>query len=679
MSPSSRARTPGRGLSWPWLVAACIAVAAPGLERVATAELTRADHCREREEKPCIRLGEFDVDIRGLRLADVHLVSTRATADIDVARVTPGKNGIEVSAQRLRGALDFDRKQSRTPTSRVADPPATRSPAGGRGDRWWSSIPVTVTAPDGFIEAKARGGTAIVRGPSAVITKDEIRLVAPSVLVEHPRLPFGLQLPLRASAARTGARDWTLVTHARLADDDGDSDAGIDIRAAGDRRTARLVASSRNGGQARIDIADICAPDRGLVFEASEFPLADLAPWLARVIAADTLHVLGGSLDGRARLRVEHDVHHFDIDTLTIAGLHLQSAHLARRPLTFPEFVLTGALQRDDHGVAGRLSVQDGPLEATVEGKWHGATLTATAELSPVACQDLLDFMPQGLLDVLEGAVLDGTVAAHGRIDIPATSQAETEEGEDAPPGTLTLDFPFLTACQVTRDPAVVDLEALRGPYRHRFRTDRGSFRERLLAVGSEGFSSLASVPLLAKAFITLEDSRFFRHDGFDREQMVRAFWHNIDRGRISRGASTITQQTARNLWLGGDRSLARKLQEAFLTARLEDRLSKARILELYLNVIELGPEVYGVQEAAQYHFGREPHHLDVLESVFLASLAPAPRALSVRFRAGRIDKEWLDHLHQQVRRMYMHHLISRDQLIAGLRSNLDLVDHTGK
>lgn len=132
--------------------------------------------------------------------------------------------------------------------------------------------------------------------------------------------------------------------------------------------------------------------------------------------------------------------------------------------------------------------------------------------------------------------------------------------------------------------------------------------------------------PLLACAVIKAEDGGFFRHAGFEWGEIRKAFWSNV-RGRSRRGASTITQQLARNLYLSPDRSLHRKLREAFITRQLEHTLDKHRILELYLNVVEWGDGVWGAKQAARVYLGHSASEVSVFEAAFLASLLPAPRA----------------------------------------------------
>jgi monofunctional biosynthetic peptidoglycan transglycosylase len=131
--------------------------------------------------------------------------------------------------------------------------------------------------------------------------------------------------------------------------------------------------------------------------------------------------------------------------------------------------------------------------------------------------------------------------------------------------------------------------------------------------------------PTLQRAIIVAEDDTFYQHDGFNFSAMRDALWENIKRRKPVRGGSTITQQLAKNLYLSREKSLARKLKEAVITYKLERHLSKKRILELYVNVIEWGPGVYGAGEACRYYFRKSPADLNFFESVLLAAIIPSP------------------------------------------------------
>ena len=131
--------------------------------------------------------------------------------------------------------------------------------------------------------------------------------------------------------------------------------------------------------------------------------------------------------------------------------------------------------------------------------------------------------------------------------------------------------------------------------------------------------------PWLRRAVVNSEDARFYEHDGFDVVETEAALEEAAERGRLGRGASTITQQLAKNLWLGEERTLWRKLREYFLARRLED-LGKRRVLEIYLNVAEWGDGIYGVEAAARVWFNKPAVELSPSESAVLAGMLPAPR-----------------------------------------------------
>lgn len=131
--------------------------------------------------------------------------------------------------------------------------------------------------------------------------------------------------------------------------------------------------------------------------------------------------------------------------------------------------------------------------------------------------------------------------------------------------------------------------------------------------------------PHLGRAVIVAEDTRFFDHAGFDYEQIRDAWWRNRRAGGIVRGASTITQQTVKNLYLSPSRDGFRKLREAVVTTWMEAWLPKERILELYLNVVELGPGIFGAEAAARRYFGVSAAHLTPSQSALLAATLPSP------------------------------------------------------
>ena len=129
----------------------------------------------------------------------------------------------------------------------------------------------------------------------------------------------------------------------------------------------------------------------------------------------------------------------------------------------------------------------------------------------------------------------------------------------------------------------------------------------------------------LQRAVIAAEDASFFSHEGFDWEGIREAALDNLEAGEMKRGGSTITQQLAKNLYLSSERSLLRKAREALIARSLEHHLTKARILELYLNTAEWGRGVYGAEAAARHHFGKSAAELTADEAAWLAAMLPSP------------------------------------------------------
>ncbi len=153
-----------------------------------------------------------------------------------------------------------------------------------------------------------------------------------------------------------------------------------------------------------------------------------------------------------------------------------------------------------------------------------------------------------------------------------------------------------------------------------------------------------AIAPRAIDAVIASEDASFFLHHGIDLDELKNALDLAWKRHSLGRGASTITQQLAKNLWLSGDRSLLRKAKELILARRLEQALPKKRILALYLNVAEWGDGVYGIEAGSREHFGVSASQLSVSQGAILAAMLPAPRRWTPEShsRALRKRAQWI-------------------------------------
>ena len=277
-----------------------------------------------------------------------------------------------------------------------------------------------------------------------------------------------------------------------------------------------------------------------------------------------------------------------------------------------------------DDGTA-HMTVHAARAGAAVDAKFDvadsddvGAVASTTLHLPELPCATLFAAMPETLRPALDGMGLDGTVAGDLTLNVPVDA-----------PSQLTLDGALGNHCIVTSEPALADVDRIRqeAPRLPGARDAAGQPRVVELGRGNPGYRALDVLPnVLTSIFLQSEDGRFWKHPGIDLAEIGHALSRDIETGTPGRGGSTITQQVAKNLFLSGERTLGRKLEEAVLAWRLEERLGKRRILELYLNLVELGPGIYGVAEGAQAYFHKDVADLDASEAAKLAALLPAPR-----------------------------------------------------
>jgi membrane peptidoglycan carboxypeptidase len=140
--------------------------------------------------------------------------------------------------------------------------------------------------------------------------------------------------------------------------------------------------------------------------------------------------------------------------------------------------------------------------------------------------------------------------------------------------------------------------------------------------------------PYLINSVLTAEDPSFMNHGGFVMESFRESIATNMKEKRFARGGSTISMQLVKNVFLSRNKSVSRKLEEVMIVWLIEQQrlISKERMLEVYLNIIEWGPNVYGVGEASRFYFDKSPDELTLSESIFLASLIPSPKQYRYRF-----------------------------------------------
>jgi monofunctional biosynthetic peptidoglycan transglycosylase len=174
------------------------------------------------------------------------------------------------------------------------------------------------------------------------------------------------------------------------------------------------------------------------------------------------------------------------------------------------------------------------------------------------------------------------------------------------------------------------------------------------------------ALPLISKkavnAIIVSEDWAFYQHHGIDQKQIEEAVKRDWGEKKFTRGASTITQQVVRNVFLTKDKNLWRKVKEAYYAVRIEKVVSKARILEVYLNIAEWGEGIFGIGEASQFYFSKNAAELTAKEGAFLAMLLPSPKRYSQSFRAKRLTEYAHDTVEDILDKMTQAHMLTPEE-----------------
>lgn len=191
----------------------------------------------------------------------------------------------------------------------------------------------------------------------------------------------------------------------------------------------------------------------------------------------------------------------------------------------------------------------------------------------------------------------------------------------------LLLAYTVYVAISIFFLPAVATLNNPKKSMVIQVRDWHGKYHPFMLGPKNRNWTPSARIPAEMKwAVILAEDANFYKHEGVDVKAIKEAIKHDLEKKSLARGASTISQQTAKNIFLSREKTLTRKFKELYLALRLEQELTKGRIIELYLNVVELGPMVYGVGHASRYYFGKPAAEMTPRECAFLAAMLPGPR-----------------------------------------------------
>ena len=254
-------------------------------------------------------------------------------------------------------------------------------------------------------------------------------------------------------------------------------------------------------------------------------------------------------------------------------------------------------------------------VRAEKEGRWH---FTASVHCPPFPAQDLFASLPAGLFRHVQGLQADGKLSYDLQTDIDFNRLDSLKFSSDL------RGHGF----RITRMGAA-DLARMSEEFNYTAYEHDEPVRTFSVGPSNPGFRPLSRIsPLLQMAVLQSEDGSFFYHDGFYPGAIGEALAYDLQKGRFARGGSSITMQLVKNVFLNRHKNIARKLEEALIVWLIESQhlTSKERMYEVYLNIIEWGPMIYGAAEASRFYFGKEPSELTVSEAIFLASIIPKPK-----------------------------------------------------
>jgi hypothetical protein len=587
-------------------------------------------------DTPLVHVEQIEVEFDGWKSLVGSVALGPARLDgvlVTIHRGADGKDNVRDVIERLRAKRDGD------------------DGGGGGGMR-----PTSITVTHGKLLAndEVTGATGLVADADAQWTPDRLVAHARGVTATTLNAP-------KASAATIDVERVTGETPI-VAIAGGELSLYPQLALSG--IAGKIVANPRKRGEYVIDLAGGYGGVPGKLWtargamdpekltasfdlEAAKFQLDRLAPILEHsavvnyaTTSIDTqVHVdidqIGAKFSGNFHLSglnvghpliAEHEVH-----DLSLSGDIAGSFERATRKLELTRgdfvvrnmpFSITGVVTAPHRAAAAaELAPKSGP---------HGLQLVKLRlVIPPIDCQRVLNAIPTEMAPYLAGYKIHGVFDTDVHVDIDWNDLDATQ-----------LDGHIgIKHCKVVDEPADSP-KRLKDEFEQYVEVEQGEWVSFDVGPSNDEFVPLDQVsPYLIKSIMSTEDSAFYQHHGFITSEFRTALVNNLKAGKFVQGASSITMQMVKNVLLYREKTLARKLQELFLTWHVENTLEKDRIFEIYLNVIEYGPGLYGIGPAAYHFFGKKPKDLTPTEAAFFSTILPSPKERYKQYCAGTLTR----------------------------------------
>jgi hypothetical protein len=399
---------------------------------------------------------------------------------------------------------------------------------------------------------------------------------------------------------------------------------------------------------------------------AAKFQLDRLAPILAKSGVVDYQST---SVDAQLHIALDHDIAQFSGD-MNLSGLNVghpmiadkevhdvdMSANIAGAfnratrtlDLTHGDFVvrdvpfsITGTVVKPRRDVVVPEAAQkpadskdlnlddDVPDKVVTRGPYGIQLAKMRVVVPPISCQRFIDAIPAEMAPFMKGYKIKGMFDTDVKLEIDWTNL-------DA---TVLDGHVGIKHCKVLDEPADSP-KRLTEPFEHFVEVEEGEWISFIVGPENPDFVPIAELsPYMIKSITTTEDGAFYQHHGWIPSEFKSALIRDLKAGKFKYGASSITMQMVKNVLLYRQKTLARKLQELFLTWHVENTLEKDRILEIYFNVIEFGPGIYGIGPAAREWFGKSAKDLNPVEAAFFSTILPNPKDRYRQFCQGEVFK----------------------------------------
>jgi len=311
--------------------------------------------------------------------------------------------------------------------------------------------------------------------------------------------------------------------------------------------------------------------------------------------------------------------------SVDIAGLHLQHWRLSSEKVSIPHLKFSGSISFTNNSVQldSTSQFQIGNTPVTVFARYQqidtSRILALKVQMPEIAADTLFSSLPTGMFKSLKGISCNGTLAY--RLNFAMDTRALD---------SLVFDSELQRKGLSLRHYGAEHFSRIENDFIHDVYVKGVKVRQLNISHDNPYFTSLRQInPYLISSVLQAEDPSFMRHNGFLESAFRESIIQNIKEKRFARGGSTITMQLVKNVFLNRDKNIARKVEEAMIVYLIENLnlVSKERMLEVYLNIIEWGPNVYGIGEASRFYFKKKPSELSLSESIFLAGIVPRPRA----------------------------------------------------